>query len=497
MEIEDLNNDDNILLDTYGPYDPHLDLASYCHPKMDVIPNELKLVFNQIGIVGSSLQMPILLNDGDRPTFIDIYQYPNILIAGTTGFGKTQFIYNQIVSWIFTKHPSELKLAICRNKVIDYNFVNKLERHFGAKPASLTDVLIEPREFGKTIDGLNFECETRLSLFANAGVKTIKDYNNLFIRRKLNPEDGHRYLPDIVLIIDDLSNFINDSESVSALIQLSQQNLYTGIYILAATNQINARSISLQLRANFSMRISMKLMSQSESRKILDKSGAEKLIFPGEMLYTERSNIKKSKQPYIDYDTIESISTFIGEQRGYSSAFLLPEIIDHLEFEQSDFNFDKRDPLFEEAARLIVSHQQGSTSLIQRRMKLGYNQAGRIIDQLEAVGIVGPFEGSKAREVLYPDEYSLEHFLAALKDGRRTTINRQVDLRKENKSTEVSKRQESPLEGEDSKNESSMIYDPKAIIDEHPAESSKKKSDYTLFYILVAIAILLLVVYFI
>lgn len=176
----------------------------------------------------------------------------------------------------------------------------------------------------------------------------------------------------------------------------------------------------------------------------------------------------------------------------------MPEILDYSEFQQFDFNFNERDALFEEAARLIVSHQQGSPYLIQRRMKLGYNRAGRIIDQLESVGIVGPFEGSKAREVLYPDEYSLEQFLATLNDGEPSKNKRKVDLRKENKSTEVSTLQESPLEGKDSKNESSMIDDPKAIIDEQPSvQHPKTKSDYTLLYILAAIVILLLVVYFI
>ncbi len=496
MKNEDFNSDEDILLNTYGPYDHRLDLSSYSYPNLDMIPNELKLFFSQIRTVGSSLQMPILLSGGDSPKFIDIYQYPNVLIAGTTGFGKTQFIYNQIVSWIFTKHPSELKMVICRNKVVDYNFANKLERHFGSKPANLTNVLVEPQNFGITIEGLKLECDARLYLFANAGVKNIKDYNNLFVRRKLNPEDGHRFIPDIVLIIDDLSNFIN-SESVSALIQLSQQNLYTGIYILAATNQINARSISSQLRANFSMRISMKLMSQSESRKILDKSGAEKLIFPGEMLYIDKGNIKKSKQPYIDYATIESISSFIGDQKGYSSAFLLPEIIDHSTFKQPAFDFNERDPLFEEAARLIVTHQQGSTSLIQRRMKLGYNRTGRIIDQLESYGIVGPFEGGKAREVLYPDEYSLEQFLKTLNKDEPSENKRNV-FNKESRSTEVPKPLESFLEDEVSKNVPLIIDDPKVIIDaQPPVGHPKKKKDYKLFYILAAIIILLLVVYFI
>jgi S-DNA-T family DNA segregation ATPase FtsK/SpoIIIE len=498
MENKDFNSEDDILLNTYGPYDARLDLSSYSYPKMDMIPNELRSIFNYTGTVGSSLQMPILLSGGDSPTFTDIYQYPNVLIAGTTGFGKTQFIYNQIVSWIFTKHPAELKLVICRNKVVDYNFVNRLERHFGSKAASLSNVLVEPQDFGITIQGLKLECENRLSLFANASVKNIKDYNSLFVRRKLNPEDGHRFIPDIVFIIDDLSNFINNSESVSALIQLSQQNLYTGIYILAATNQINARSISLQLRANFSLRISMKLMSQSESRKILDKSGAEKLIFPGEILYTDRGNIKKGKQPYIDYSTIESICTFIGDQRGYSSAFLLPEILDHSEFEQPDFDFNERHPLFEEAARLIVAHQQGSTSLIQRRLKLGYNQAGRIIDQLVSVGIIGPFEGSKAREVLYPDEYSLEQFLEILKNGTPSQIKKHVRHKEKDKTNEANNPNISPSEKAVSKGEVSMIDEPRTIVDEQPlVEYHKKKSDYTLFYILAAIVILLLVVYFI
>jgi S-DNA-T family DNA segregation ATPase FtsK/SpoIIIE len=484
--------------DNIRSYNSDYDLSGHMYPTTDLLPVELISVFEQVGKGSDSFQIPLLLNGGEKPIIKDMYQYPNTLIAGTIASGKTQFIYNQLVVWLYIKHPAEIKFMICRSKPIDYNSIARLEKHFIAQVGGSNNTLVDPNEFVGAISILITECKTRLSLFAKAEVKNILDYNELFIDGKLDIKDGHRFLPNIVLIIDDLFNFMNTKEDTDLLIQLTQQNLYTGIYTIAATSQINSRLLSSQLRANFSLRISMKLMSQSESRRILDKAGAERLIDPGEILYSERNNIKQGQQPYIPYPTIQSVCEHIASQKGYPTAYLLTEYPNILVNESYVFNFYERDSLFEEAARLIVAHQQGSPSLIQRRMKLGYNRAGRIIDQLEAAGILGPFEGSKAREVLYPDEYSLEQFLEVLKNGTPSQIKKRVRPKEKDKTNEATNPNISPSEKTVSKGEVSMIDEPRTIVDEQPVvEYPKKKRDYTLFYILTAIVILLLVVYFI
>lgn len=408
-------NSDDLLRD-YGAYDPKLDLESYVYPPLDLLPESLHGFMQDIREQGGTYTLPLLLDGSENPVLRELYHQPNVLLAGTIASGKTQFIYNQLLYWLYMRHPAELKFVICRSKPVDYNSVAKVERHFSAKLPDAESAIAEGRQVLNTINALTIECDVRLDLFRSAGVKNIQDYNTAFVHRKLNPEEGHRYIPDIVLILDDLSTFL-DSETLTGLIRLTQQNLYTGIYVIAVTSQIMSRGISAQLRANFSVRLAMKLMSQGESRKILDKVGAEKLTNAGELLYEEGGKLKKGRQPFIDYQTIMDVAYHIGNQRGYPSAFLLPEYVDeNADGDSWAFDINGRDPKFEEAARLVVMHQQGSTSLIQRKLKMGYNQAGRIIDQLEAAGVVGPFEGSKAREVLYPDEYSLEQFLDAIKD---------------------------------------------------------------------------------
>lgn len=411
---EPLNVED--LMGMIGPYDPKLDLSGYQYPSIDLLPEQMRLLLQHFGEKSKVFTLPLLLSIEPKPVIRELYHHPNVLLAGTIASGKTQFIYNQLVSWLYIYHPAELKWVICRSKPIDYNSIAKLERHFLAKLPGEQAAIAEGQQAEKTIHGLAIECDARLALFREAGVKTIRDYNDKFVNRQLNPEEGHRHLPNIVLIIDDLYTFL-DAETLTALVRVTQQNLYTGIYLIAVTSQIMARNISPQLRANFSVRVAMKLMSQNESRKILDRVGAEKLAGAGEVLYEESGKLQKGTQPLIDYETITAISEFIASQRGYPSAMLLPEFIEDSDLQLMDLDLNDRDSMFEEAARLVVLHQEGSTSLIQRKLKLGYNRAGRIIDQLEAAGIVGPFEGSKAREVLFPDEYSLDQFLDGQKDG--------------------------------------------------------------------------------
>jgi len=400
-----------MLVEQFGVYDEKLDLSSYQYPGLDLFPHQLKPLIEKINKQAVQYKLPLLLSGEENPTFQELYEHPNLLLAGTIASGKTQFIYNQLVMWLYKFHPAQLKLVICKSKPIDYTACTKLEKHFIAALASDQSPIIAHNTALPTINALLIECEQRQELFQKAGVKSIIDYNNKFVHRTLDPLLGHRYLPDIVLIMDDLQTFLDD-DTIKSLIVLTQKNLYTGIYLLVVTSQIMSRNFSPQLRANFSLRIGMKLMSQNESKKILDRIGAEKLTNSGQLVYERGEKLIKGQQPYLDYFYLSSICEYIGCQRGYPSPYLLPEY----RFDPNPpvlFDSKDKDQLFEEAARLVVMHQQGSTSLIQRKLKLGYNRAGRLMDQLEAAGVVGPFEGSKAREVLFSDEYALEQFLEA------------------------------------------------------------------------------------
>jgi S-DNA-T family DNA segregation ATPase FtsK/SpoIIIE len=261
--------------------------------------------------------------------------------------------------------------------------------------------------------------DQRYDLLKNGGVRNLKEYNAKFVDRRLNPEEGHRFLPFIVLVVDEFADLMMTAgkEVETPIARLAQLARAVGIHLVIATQRPSVNIITGTIKANFPARLAFRVLSKVDSRTILDSGGADQLIGRGDMLLSTGSDLIRIQCAFVDTPEVDGISDFIGEQRGYSSAFLLPEYIDENGegSSSSEFNFNERDALFEEAARLIVAHQQGSTSLIQRRMKLGYNRAGRIIDQLESVGIVGPFEGSKAREVLYPDEYSLEQFLDTLK----------------------------------------------------------------------------------
>lgn len=400
------------LVEQFGVYDEKLDLSGYQYPSLDLFPPKLHPLIEKINKQAAHYKLPLLLSNEENVTFQDLYETPNLLLAGTIASGKTQFIYNQLVMWLYKFHPAQLNMVICKSKPIDYTAFAKLEKHFIAALPGDQSPVIDHNKAPSTINALLIECEQRQELFQKAGVKSISDYNNKFVHRILDPLQGHRYLPDIILIMDDLQTFLDD-DTIKSLIVLTQKNLYTGIYLLAVTSQIMARNISPQLRANFSLRIGMKLMSQNESKKILDRIGAEKLTSSGQLVYERGEKLIRGHHPYLDYTYLSSICEYIGSQKGYPSPYLLPEYR-FAENPPALFDPKDKDQFFEEAARLIVMYQQGSTSLIQRKLKLGYNRAGRIIDQLEAAGIIGPFEGSKAREVLFPDEYALEQYLEKL-----------------------------------------------------------------------------------
>lgn len=492
---ENSNTSSEGMFNQFGPYDPKVDLSGYQYPTVDLLPESLQSLFTKVAEAYSEYKMPLLLSGTDNLVVHDLFHRPNVLLAGTIASGKTQFIYNNLISWLYSFHPAELKFVICRSKPVDYNSITKIEKHYLSKPPDQESTIIEERQVLRTINSLIIECDQRMDLFQNAGVKTIADYNNLFVRRELNPEQGHRYLPNVVLIMDDMQTFL-DEETTKSLIALTQQNLYTGIYLIGATSQIMSRNITPQLRANFSIRLAMKLMSQNESRKILDRVGAEKLSPPGELLHIEGERLVKGFQPFIDYNTIQSICDFIGLQRGYPSAHLLPTYVDVLE-ESIEFDINDRDQLFEEAARLIVMHQQGSTSLIQRKLQLGYNRSSRIMDQLEAAGIVGPFEGSKAREVLYLDEYSLEQYLETLRNDDTTGIQSaakppKFDVEISKTQDKVSKPKRKPITAKGNTFQTTTAPPiSKSIPPSQPGNTSKIQA-YLVVFILVAIVALII-----
>jgi S-DNA-T family DNA segregation ATPase FtsK/SpoIIIE len=301
---------------------------------------------------------------------------------------------------------------------VELSLFKKIERHFLAKLPNEDDAIItDTKKVINTLNSLCIEMDQRYDLLKNAQVRNLKEYNSKFINRRLNPEEGHRFLPFIVLIVDEFADLMMTAgkEVETPIARLAQLARAVGIHLVIATQRPSVNIITGTIKANFPARLAFRVLSKVDSRTILDAGGADQLIGRGDMLLATGSDLIRIQCAFVDTPEVDQISDFIGSQRGYPSAFFLPEYVDESSEGNPDFDLDDRDSMFEEAARLIVMHQQGSTSLIQRKLKLGYNRAGRIIDQLEAAGIVGPFEGSKAREVLYPDEYSLEQYLETLR----------------------------------------------------------------------------------
>jgi len=346
---------------------------------------------------------------------------PHLLIAGATGQGKSVGINVILTSLIYKKHPSQLKFVLVDPKKVELTLFNKIERHFLAKlPDSEEAIITDTRKVVNTLNSLCIEMDNRYNLMKEGEARNLKEYNTKFISRKLNPEKGHKFLPYIVLVIDELADLIMTAgkEVESPIARLAQLARAIGIHLVIATQRPSVNVITGLIKANFPARLSFRVTSKVDSRTILDTGGAEQLVGMGDMLLSQGSDIVRLQCPFVDTDEVERVCDFVGEQRGYDDAYLLPEYIgDESGDTIGDVDLSDRDVMFEEAARLIVTHQQGSTSLIQRKLKLGYNRAGRLIDQLEAAGIVGPFEGSKARAVLIQDEYALEQLLNNLSEN--------------------------------------------------------------------------------
>ncbi|MDR6405576.1 MULTISPECIES: DNA translocase FtsK [Chryseobacterium] len=349
----------------------------------------------------------------------DLSKMPHLLMAGATGQGKSVGINAILTSLLYKKHPSELKFVMVDPKKVELSLYSKIERHYLAKlPDSDDAIITDTNKVINTLNSLCVEMDQRYDLLKNAFCKNLKEYNKKFTERKLNPENGHRYLPYIVLVVDEFADLIMTAgkEVELPIARLAQLARAVGIHLIVATQRPSVNVITGMIKANFPARAAFRVISSVDSRTILDSPGADQLIGKGDMLYFNGNEILRLQCAFVDTPEVERLAEFIGEQKGYSSAFLLPEYVSE-EGTSTVGTFDpnEKDALFEEAARIIVSTQQGSTSMLQRQLKLGYNRAGRIMDQLEASGIVGGFNGAKAREVLISDLHSLEQFLEDLR----------------------------------------------------------------------------------
>src|SRR5258706_10191332 len=380
----------------------------------------IRSVLSSPTFIKSDKELPIALGKtiSNELFIVDLTKMPHLLVAGATGQGKSVGLNVILSSLLYKKHPSQLKFVLVDPKKVEMSLFSKIERHYLAKlPNSEEAIITDTKKVVYTLNSLCIEMENRYEMLKDAGAKNLKEYNAKFVSRKLNPKEGHRFLPYIVLVIDELADLMMTAgkEVETPIARLAQLARAIGIHLVVATQRPSVNVITGVIKANFPARLSFRVTSKVDSRTILDTGGADQLIGQGDMLLSAGSDIIRLQSPFVDTPEVEKICEFIGAQKGYESAYLLPEY-EGDEGGPSDVDLAERDSLVEEAARLIVMHQQGSTSLIQRKLRLWYNLAGRLIDQLEAAGIVGPFEGSKAREVLIKDEMSLEQLLNELKE---------------------------------------------------------------------------------
>ena len=353
---------------------------------------------------------------------VDLAKAPHMLVAGATGQGKSVGLNAIVTSLLYKKHPSELKFVIIDPKKVEFAIYAPIERHFLAKLPDGGDAIItDVTKVVQTLNSLCVEMDNRYKLLQSAGCRNIKEYNAKFINRQLNPENGHRFLPYIVIIIDEFGDLIMTAgkEVELPICRIAQLARAVGIHAIIATQRPTTNIITGTIKANFPARVAFRVASMMDSRTILDRPGAQQLIGKGDMLYLQGNDPVRVQCAFVDTPEVERIAAFIGKQQGYPTAFMLPEYVDEnaeASGSAADVDMNRLDPLFEEAARLVIYHQQGSTSLIQRKFSIGYNRAGRIMDQLEKAGIVGPANGSKARDVLCMDENDLQMRMSSLKD---------------------------------------------------------------------------------
>ncbi len=387
------------------------------------VPNKKSTIVSMRTAIAASkfqnaeMELPISFGKTiSNETFVvDLAKMPHLLMAGATGQGKSVGLNAILTSLLYKKHPAEVKFVLVDPKKVELTLFNKIERHFLAKlPDSEEAIITDNAKVINTLNSLCLEMDARYELLKNAFVRNLKEYNTKFKQRKLNPENGHRFLPYIVLVIDEFADLIMTAgkEVETPIARLAQLARAIGIHLIIATQRPSVNVITGMIKANFPARLAFRVMSKIDSRTILDAGGADQLIGRGDMLYTNGNNLVRVQCAFVDTPEVEKITDYIGAQKAFPDAHLLPEYVGEEGGTTLDNDISERDKLFKEAAEVIVTAQQGSASLLQRKLKLGYNRAGRIIDQLEAAGIVGPFEGSKARQVLIPDLVELEKFLA-------------------------------------------------------------------------------------
>lgn len=388
------------------------------------VPNQQPRIVSMKNVLSSkkfqetNFELPVALGKTiSNETYVfDLTKMPHLLMAGATGQGKSVGLNAIIASLLYKKHPSQLKFVLVDPKKVELTLYSKIERHYLAKlPETEEAIITDTHKVVTTLKSLTIEMDERYDLMQSAQVRDIREYNYKFIKRKLNPEKGHRYFPYIVLVIDEFADLIMTAgkEIVEPIARLAQLARAIGIHLIIATQRPTTNIITGLIKANFPARVAFRVMSVIDSRTILDMSGANQLIGKGDMLISSGNDTTRLQCAFIDTAEVENLTNYIGSQRAYATAHILPEV-EEAQSESEQVDLTKRDVKFEEAARLVVHTQQGSTSMIQRKLSLGYNRAGRIVDQLEAAGILGPFEGSKAREVLIQDEMSLEQILSNL-----------------------------------------------------------------------------------
>ena len=386
------------------------------------VPNQNPTVVSMRSVITSTkfqnaeMELPIALGKTiSNETFVvDLVKMPHLLMAGATGQGKSVGLNAVLTSLIFKKHPAEVKFVLVDPKKVELNIYSKIERHYLAKlPDTEEAIITDNTKVINTLNSLCIEMDNRYELLKNAMCRNIKEYNLKFKQRKLNPKDGHNFLPYIILVVDEFADLIMTAgkEVETPIARLAQLARAIGIHLIIATQRPSVNVITGIIKANFPARIAFRVASKIDSRTILDSGGADQLIGRGDMLYTQGNELTRIQCAFVDTPEVENISSFVGSQTGYSQAHLLPEYSGEENNSSIEIDPSERDSLFREAAEVIVTAQQGSASLLQRKLKLGYNRAGRIIDQMEAAGVVGPFEGSKARQVLISDLTTLNRLL--------------------------------------------------------------------------------------
>ena len=397
------------------------------------VPNAKKNTVSMLEVLKSEkfqnceMELPIAFGKtiSNETYVVDLAKMPHLLMAGATGQGKSVGLNAILASLLYKKHPSQVKFVLVDPKKVELTLFNKIERHYLAKlPGEEEAIITDTKKVVNTVNSLCIEMDDRYELCKLAKCRNIKEYNKKFISRRLNPNDGHRYLPYIVLVIDEFADLIATAgkEIEMPIARLAQLARAIGIHLIVATQRPSVNVITGLIKSNFPARVAFRVTSSIDSRTIMDSKGAEQLIGMGDMLISTGSDLTRLQCAFIDTPEVEKICEFIGSQRAYPQAYLLPEYEAEAEAVGGKADLDDKDAMFDEAALLVVQHQSGSTSMIQRRLRLGYNRAGRIIDQLETAGIVGPSEGSKARKVMVRDEMELEELLRNLNNNERSSV---------------------------------------------------------------------------